>query len=190
MKRQIKLETKQYLENLIATSATSLSCDKYDIPNSVCIGVGSVAICKAGNDFYLRLNQDTNKQYFKDWRRGIGGVISRSFKKKEFGNFYELKTPDLKVLLYKVDLQKLDEPVPEGETKLVDISLLDTFNIGDYTYAVVHVSNINGTYSNVVNDSDDEIDLSNSHFAEIDEEEVKRQQEDSKEEIVESMSLF
>lgn len=190
MKRQIKPEIKQHIDNLIATSATVLKCDNFKLPSSICIGVGSVAICKHCNEFYLRLNQDTSKMYFKDWRKAIGGIISRNFKKKIFDNFYELKTNDIKILLYKVDLDELDKPVAEGETKMTDISLLDTFNIGDYTYAVVHVSDINASYSNVINDNEEELDMSNVHLAEIDEEEAKRQQEESKEEIIESMSLF
>jgi hypothetical protein len=156
---------------LQTNSLTPYIFSSYDV-----IGIGAIKIIIHGNEYHLDLHEDVGKTYLKVWSEDVGKLITTDLRKNDKSHFYEFKTPTYKVLLRKIDDDKIDEMKELGFCHIV---------IGDYYYTIIKLVNNNENYAKI-NTSIDE-SLQDKHEDEEPEEENVNIDEIAE---VESLSLF
>ncbi len=164
----------QQTYNALATK-NQASCEEYKFKNVEYFLIGYVTVVKHGTSSMLDLKPEANKAYMTEWRKDVGAVLARDFRKNSAqGKYFEFKGYDTRTLLRRIS----DDELPEfKEHGLAHVKL------GDYNYMIVIHTGLDTPYI-----------MASYHF---EDEDIPEREEDPDDDYVyteepeqESLSLF
>lgn len=177
MKKIISKETIAEVQQTYNTLAVKnqASCKEYKFNNVEYFAIGFVTVVKHGTECMLDLKPEANKPYMTEWRKDVGNILARDFRKNAAqGKYFEFKTFATKTLLRRISDEELAEFKENG---------FNHVKLGDYNYAIIIHTGIDTPYL-----------MSYAHFADDD---LPEKQEDPDDDYVyteepeqESLSLF
>lgn len=113
-------------------------CKEYKFNNVEYFAIGFVTVVKHGTGCMLNLKPEVNKAYMSDWRKDVGNILARDFRKNSAqGKYFEFKTNMTKTLLRRISDDELKEFKEQG---------FDHLKLGDYFYTIIIHTGIDTPY--------------------------------------------
>lgn len=104
-------------------------CKEYKFNNVENFAIGFITVVKHGNECLLNLQPEANKLYMLDWKKDVGGLLSKDFRKNAAqGKYFEFKTKTTKTFLRRI---------ADDELEYIKSLDLDHVKLGDYHYTII-----------------------------------------------------
>ena len=170
-----KIITKDIIDNVQSAIKGKINLKEYSFKNIEYFSIGLIDVMKHGEKCILDLNEAVNKQYLTEWKKDVGGVISKDFNKNEApGKYFELIFDSKKTLLRKTSQEELENFSKNGFS-------YDYVKIGDFYYIIIMQRDLDTEYSTSISSVYDEDDIVKP---------VEESSDDEYEEPIEALSLF
>lgn len=131
------------------TESGELNWSEFEFSNVVYFKIGYVKLAKYGDTSMLFPDPEANKEYMQDWRKDIGGIMSKDFRQNAAqGKYFEFVDDTAKVLLRRISDAELESLTESG---------FNDIKIGDFWYTVCLCTKPDGSYLEPLNKHIDEI---------------------------------
>jgi len=148
MKKLISKEIANEVQDVYLHSK-NWTLTEYEFMNVSTFAIGYVKVVKHGQSCLLELAPEANKAYMTEWRKDVGGLMAKDFRKNiSSGKYFEFKTSATKTLLRKAD---------DDEVKALKEADLLHVKFGDFYYTIMIHTALEGSYLFASHCHDDEL---------------------------------
>lgn len=151
MKRIISKEVIEKVKNSYTACVESGNLDwkEFKFDPVVYFKIGYIKLAKYGDTSMLFPAPDANKEYMQEWKKDIGGIMSKDFRRNATqGKYFEFIDDTAKVLLRRISDTELEALTESG---------FNDIKIGDFWYTVCLCAKPDGSYLEPLNSQIDEI---------------------------------
>lgn len=145
MKRLISKDIIEKIkESYIAcVESGNLNWKEFEFAPVVYFKIGYVKLAKYGDTNMLFPASDANKEYMQEWKKDIGGIMSRDFRRNAAqGKYFEFIDNTAKVLLRRI---------ADDEIEILTDAGFNDIKIGDFWYTVCLCTKPDGSYLEPLN---------------------------------------
>lgn len=161
MKNLITKDTINEVNSMIQSPDAQFN--EFKILPGFCIRFGNIIVRKYGDSGLLDLDECVNKELFAQWKKDVGQLISKDFKKGLFTGYYEIKANDKRALLRRIEYNDLLDMKDRG---------FNHVSIGDYWYTIMRLIPVNGNYNDADALAEANLTVYESSYSEYDEKDV------------------